>query len=146
MQRQKPRQKQPAGTSNVSHISASARHRQDPTSSLELEMKSMKRDFYTQINGIEASVKLIMTALNIPVVEGRNTSDVQRPSSMVLRQSTPKVDNVAPDPSTGENMYPSQRLGGLQQSTFEWVEKPVSFSTEQLLVVLQPYIHIVVIV
>ena len=69
MQRQKPCKKQPVSTSNVSHISASASRVQVSSPSLELEVKSMKRDFYTQMDGIEPSVKAIMTDLNIPIVE-----------------------------------------------------------------------------
>lgn len=133
MQRQKPRKKQPVGISNVSHISASASRVQVPSPSLEMEVKSMKRDFYTRMDGMEAHVKAIMTALNIPVVEDRNTSNVQRPSSFEQRQSTPNMDSMAPDQSTGENMITSQRLGGLQQSTSECLLDSVRFSTEFIL-------------
>ena len=133
MQRQKPRKKHSIGTSNVSHTSASGSRVHLPSASLEMEVKSMKCAFYTRMDGIEASVKAIMTALNIPVVEDRNTSNVQRPSSFEQRHSTSNMDSMALDQSTRENMITSQRLGGLQQSTSEWLLNLVHFSTECIL-------------
>ena len=117
----------------MSHTSASGSRVHLPSASLEMEVKSMKRAFYTRMDGIEASVKAIMTALNIPVVEDRNTSNVQRPSSFEQRHSTPNMDSMAPDQSIGENIITSQRLGGLQQSTLEWLLNSVRFSTECIL-------------
>jgi hypothetical protein len=81
MLREKSRKKQPVGTPNVSHISGSGSGVQEPSTSLAMEFKSMKRDFYTRMAGMEASMKAIMTALNIPVVPDPNTCNVQQPSS-----------------------------------------------------------------
>ena len=88
---------------------------------------SMKHNFYTRMDGIEASVKTIMTALNIPVLEDRNTCNVQRPSSFEQQQSTPNTDSMAPDQSTRENMITSQILGGLHQSTSECLLNSIAF-------------------
>jgi hypothetical protein len=129
MQRQKARKKQPVGTSNVSHISAGASQVQMPSPSLAMEVKCLKRDFYTRMSGMEANVKAIMTALKIPVPVETNICNVQRPLSILQRHSTPNMDNIAPDQSTGENMTASQRLGGLQHSTSEYLLKSVRVST-----------------
>ena len=83
MQRQKARKKQHVGTSNVSHISASASQVQMPSSSLAMEIKCLKRDFYTQMSGMEANVKATMTTLNILVPIDTNICNVQRPSSIL---------------------------------------------------------------
>jgi hypothetical protein len=91
MLRQKSRKKQPVGTPNVSYISGSGSGAQVPSTSLAMEVKSMKRDFYTRMAGIEASMKAIMTALNIPIVPDPNTCNVQQPSSFEQRQSTPNT-------------------------------------------------------
>ena len=94
MLRQKSRKKQPVGTPNVSHIYGSRSGVQVPSTSLTMEVKSMKRDLYTQMIGIEASMKAIMTALNIPVVPDPNTCNVQQPSSFEQRQSTPNTGST----------------------------------------------------
>jgi hypothetical protein len=91
MLRPKSRKKQPAGTPNVSHISGSGSGIQEPSTSLAMEFKSMKRDFYTRMAGMEASMKAIMTALNIPAVPDPTTSNVQQPSSFEQLQSTPNT-------------------------------------------------------
>jgi hypothetical protein len=129
MQRQKARKKQPVGTSNVSHISAGASQVQMPSPSLAMEVKCLKRDVDTRMSGMEANMKAIMTALNIPIPVEINICNVQRPSHILQRHSTPNMDNIAPDQSTGENMTASQRLGGLQHSTSEYLLKSVRVST-----------------
>ena len=91
MLREKSRKKQPVSTPNVSPISGSGSRVQEPSTSLAMEFKSMKRDFYTRMAGMEASMKAIMTALNIPVVTDPNTCNVQQPSSFEHRQSTPNT-------------------------------------------------------
>ena len=85
LRRQNASKKQPVGTPNVSHISGSESGVHVSSSSLAMKVKSMKHDFYTRMAGIEVSVKAIMTALNIPVVENRNTCNVQQPSSFKQR-------------------------------------------------------------
>ena len=72
-----------------------------------------KSDFCIRMDGIKAIVKAIMTTPNIPIVEERNTTNVERPSSFEQRQPSPNMDSMAPDQSTGKNMITSQRLGGL---------------------------------
>jgi hypothetical protein len=91
MLRQKSRKKQPVGTPNVSHISASGSGVQEPSTSLAMEFKSMKCDFYARMAGMEASMKAIMTALNIPVVPDPNTYNVQQPSSFELMLLSSRV-------------------------------------------------------
>ena len=128
MQRQKARKKQHVCTSNVSHISAGASQMQMPSPSLVMEVKCLKRDFYTRMSVVEANVKAIMTTLNIPVPIDTNICNVQRPSSILQRHSTPNMDSIAPDQSTGEIMIISQRLDGLQQSISECLLKSVRAS------------------
>ena len=94
MLRQKSRKKQPACTPNVSHISGSASGVQQPSTSLAMEFKSMKRDFYPRMAGMEASISKIMTALNIPVVPDSTTGNVQQPSSFEQRLSTPNTGST----------------------------------------------------
>ena len=94
MLRQKSRKKQPMGTPNVSHISSSASGVQHPSTSLAMEFKSMKRDFYTRMTRMEASISKIMTALNIPVVPDPTTGNVQQPSSFEQRLSTPNTGST----------------------------------------------------
>ena len=94
MLRQKSRKKQPVGTPNVSYISGSGSGAQVPSTSLAMEVKSMKRDFYTRMAGMEASMKAIMTALNIPVVPDLSTCNVQQPSSFEHLQSTPNTGST----------------------------------------------------
>ena len=85
MLREKSRKKQPVGTPNVSHFYGSGNGVQEPSTSLAMEFKSMKRDLYTQMTGMEASMKAIMAALNIPLVLEPNTCNVQQPSSFEQR-------------------------------------------------------------
>ena len=47
MLRQKSHKKQLVGTPNVSHLFGSESGVQDPSTSLAMEFKSMKHDFYT---------------------------------------------------------------------------------------------------
>ena len=129
MQRQKVRKKQHVGTLNVSHISAGASQVQLPSPSLGMEVKCLKRDFYTRMNTMEANVKAIMTFLNVPVPVDPNICNVHQPSSTMQRHSTPNMDSMAPDQSTGENMTTSQRLDELQQRKSECLLKSVRVST-----------------
>ena len=79
MQRQKARKKQLVGTSNLSHISAGASQMQMPSPSLAIEVKCLKREFYTRMSTMEANVKAIMTFLSVPVPVDTNICNVQRP-------------------------------------------------------------------
>lgn len=74
--------KQLVGTPNVSHIYGSGSGVHVPSSSLAMEVKSLKYDFYARMAGIEASVKTIMIHLNISVVLYHNICNVQQPSSV----------------------------------------------------------------
>ena len=94
MLRQKFRKKHPVGTPNVSHISGSGSGVQEPSTSLAMEFKSMKRDFYTRMAGMEANMKAIITTLNILVVPDPNARNVQQPSSFEHRQSTPNTGST----------------------------------------------------
>ena len=76
------------------HISSSGSGVQEPSTSLAMEFKSMKRDFYTRIAGMEANMKAIITALNILVIPDPNTRNVQQPSSFEYRQSTPNTGST----------------------------------------------------
>ena len=128
MQRQKARSKQPVGCSNVSHISAGASHAEMPSPSLAMEVKCFKREYHARMSAMEANVKAIMTFLNVPVPVDTNIGNVQRPSSILHKHSTPNMDSMAPDQSMGENMITSQRLGELQHSTSECLLKSVGVS------------------
>ena len=125
MQRQKARSKQPVGCSNVSHISAGASHAEMPSPSLAMEVKCFKREYHARMSAMEANVKAIMTFLNVPVPVDTNIGNVQRPSSILHKHSTPNMDSMAPDQSTGENMTHSQRVGGPQRSTSDCLLKSV---------------------
>lgn len=108
MQWQKARKKQPVGCSNVSHISAGASQAEMPSPSLAMEVKFLKRDFYTRMSAMEAHVKAIMQHLNVPVPVDTNICNVQPQSSIPQKHSTPNMD-----------------FSGLQQSTSECLLKSV---------------------